>query len=63
MVAQFYATDRPSIERWLASAPGKAHDGYLREQAGPSAGALRSRILSIEASQKPYGLESLRAFD
>lgn len=60
---QLYAADRSAIERWLASPSGKAHEGQLREQAGGPSAALRSRVLAVEASQKPYGLDSLRAFD
>ena len=69
VVAHLYAADRASLERWLASPAGKAHEAAVRERAASmdgasrASGAVRSRVLDVSTSLKPYGLDSLRAFD
>lgn len=63
LIVQLYAADRSALESWLGSAHGRAHEAALHERLGAGAPAVRARCLEVAASAKPYGLDSLRAFD
>jgi DNA-binding transcriptional ArsR family regulator len=63
VVVQLYAGSHASLDKWLSSPTRQAFEAALRDKLGEGAPSVRARTLDVSVSAKPYGLDSLRAFD